>query len=173
MNPKPFSSLNHLTVPVGISRGTVAVDANRCPLAWPRGVPTSANQAKDSGFDALAIGKLAGLGTVHLPTEGLADRVARVEPVHHAWIDVRATADGGSVRQVFRHGLDGLVRRSTASRLAHPSRIMRGEPDRREHRGIPRPEILCGELAAGQILQMLVDLVGAHVVPVPPVPVGE
>src|SRR5690348_12166259 len=108
MNPKPFSSLNHLTVPVAISRGTVPVGADRCAGVSSR----SAQQPEDRRLDPLTLGKLVRLGAVELEIESVADRVTRVEPIDHAGIDVGAAADGRGVAEVPRHLLDRLVDRA-------------------------------------------------------------
>src|SRR3954449_2408569 len=125
MNPKPFSSLNHLTVPVDISRGNLPVGANRCAGVSPR----SAQKPEDRRLDPLAIGELIRRRAVQLAVERAADGVAGVEAVDHAGIDVGTATDRRRVGEVARDLLDRLVDRATPGGPAELPRVVPGEGD--------------------------------------------
>jgi hypothetical protein len=94
--------------------------------------------------------------------ERRADREPHVERVEHARVDVGGAADGRRVAEVdgdlFDRSLDGALARGLRARGLARDR----QRDGRERGGVPGAEVLRGVVAAGRLLEVLVDVLRAR-----------
>src|SRR5690606_27251298 len=118
--------------------------------------------------DPLAVGELAGLGAGGGTSQRGTDRLAGVEAVEEARIDVRAAGDRRRVAELLGHRPDHLPRGPGAARLRVGALRARRQLDRGEHGRVPGPEVLGRELAARELAEVGVDLLRLDVDPATP-----
>ena len=124
------------------------------------------DQVQHGGLElGLVDRQLARLDLLRDALERGPDGQAGVEGVEHARVDVGRAADRGRVAEVPGHLLDRAVDRALARRPGRRRRARHGECDRRERGRVPGAEVLRGEVAAGRVLEVLVDVLGADVAP--------
>ena len=94
-----------------------------------------------------------------------ADRLPAVVTVEDARIDVGLPTDGRGVVEIRRYALDGFGRRPLSRGLRLGTGAVGGELDRRQHRRVPGAEVLGAVVAAGRLLEVLVDVGGCDIHP--------
>ena len=106
--------------------------------------------------------------------EHAADRQSGVETVEDARVDVRGAAHRRRVAEVARDLGDRAGLCALPGGLRSRGRRARdGEGDGRQDRGVPGAEVLRGEVAAGDLFHVRVDVAGPHVPPAPALAVGQ
>jgi hypothetical protein len=110
-------------------------------------------------------GPVVGTAELSDPIERSSDRPARQIAVKDPRIDVSATGHGRSVAEHLRHPAHGAVDRAATGALGGRAASVCRQRDRGEHGGVPGADVLGAELLAEHRLQVVADLLRAHVVP--------
>src|SRR5919106_587990 len=125
------------------------------------------DQVEDGLLDRALVGRLAELGDLAELLEGAGDGQAGAVAVEQPGVDVGGPADGRGVAQVVGDLLDRPADRPGPGRPGPGLGERAGQGDRGQHRGRPGAEVLGGEVAAGLLLDVGVDVLGADVGPGP------
>src|SRR2546430_706514 len=131
-----------------------------------------ADEVEHRGFDLRPRGLVCELGRTPEVFERGRDGPAGAVAIDHARVDVGRAAHRRGVAEQGRDRFDGCADRALAPGL-RVGYLPTRQRHSREHRRVPGAEVLGRMLARGCGLDVLVDVVGAHVHPSPAVAVGQ
>jgi hypothetical protein len=143
-----------------------------CQVEFERLVLALLDQLQHLPLDRL-VGRLADLVDLANVLQRAGDRAARPVAVEQPRVDVGAAADRRGVAQVAGDLLDRAGDGPVAGGPRAGHRPGGRQRHRRQHGGVPGAEVLGGEVVAGQLVEVVVDVLGADVDPVAAVPPGE